>query len=295
MKCFSILLVVAATFGFAPMSFAAQVVKVKGKSALINLQGQAVSAGDRFFATENGKNKALLQIAKVSGDKAIAKVLKGTANPGQSLAPASGGGGGSSRPARAERSNGIRSTDVSGKSRSYWGLMLGYAMDTMNVNVKKYTDGSAFGTAALSGTGFAVKGLFDYEIFPQVWFRGLVGVDMFNVSGDSKCGVNNAQTCDAKLMYGAADFIGRYVFTAGNFRPWLGLGIGLLFPASKSATALDASSIGTTNVILPTAGFDFFISPTMYIPVSVEYGLLPKSDEVDAHWIAVHAGLAIPF
>jgi outer membrane protein W len=118
---------------------------------------------------------------------------------------------------------------------------------------------------------------------------------MFNVTGAAKCADLNSQTCDAKIMYWSFDFIGRYVFSNGNIRPWAGAGLGLLFPVSKSATALQASSVATTNVMMVTGGVDWFVNPNLYIPVSVEYGILPKSDEVEANWISLRIGLAVPF
>lgn len=285
----------------APGVFAGQVVKVKGKGALINLQGDSASPGDSFYAMDGGKKKALLKVTKVKGDKAIARIVKGNAAAGMTTAPGPAGGGSGS--ATASPSAAESSSSESGHSphsasagRSYWGGMAGFAMDSMKVNVNRsQPPRDSLGIFPLAGSGFSAKGLFDYELFNQVWFRGMFGVEMFNVAGDAKCSTGNTKTCDAKIMYLSGDFIGRYVFAMGNFRPWLGLGIALLFPASKSSTALDAASIGTTNVILPSGGLDWFISPTMYIPIQVEYGMLPKSNEVDAHWIAVRAGLAVPF
>jgi outer membrane protein W len=68
-----------------------------------------------------------------------------------------------------------------------------------------------------------------------------------------------------------------------------------MFPASKSASALDTNSISTTTVFLVQAGFDYFLNKNMFIPFSVEYGMLPKSNEVDASWMELRVGLGIPF
>ncbi|MBX3022399.1 MAG: hypothetical protein KF799_12065 [Bdellovibrionales bacterium] len=297
MRHFGFVLVVAL---FSPILHAAQVTKVKGRSALINLQGTPASPGDTFYALDGGKKKALIRISKIKGDKAIGRIEKGNATAGMALSSASGGGGGSSSGSHASRDSGSRSNYSGGSSsspsgRSYWGGMLGYGMDTMSVKVNHFTTGEYFGNASLSGSGFSAKALFDYELFPQVWFRGLGGLEMFNVAGDSICGSGNAQPCDAKIMYLSADFVGRYLFSMGMYRPWIGFGVSLMFPASKSATALSSESIGTTNVLAPQGGVDIFLSPTMYIPISIEYGMLPKSDEVDAKWMAVRVGMAVPF
>lgn len=277
---------------FTLNAFAAEVTKVKGKNVLIDLKGTSAVSGDTFYAIKsNGKRSAIIKISKVKGEKAIGKIIKGKAEAGMSmeLKPASiAGSGGSSK-----KSSGDGAKPTGG---SYWGVIAGYAQDSMSVNVNSSTvAGQSLGQANLSGSGFSFKGLFDYELFPQIWFRGTTGLEMFNVSGDAKCGPLNRDACDAKINYLTFDFMARYVFTTDSFRPWAGFGIGLLFPMSKEATALQSNSISTTNVMVPALGFDWFISSTSYIPVSVEYGMLPKSDEVDAKWIAFRVGYAFPF
>ncbi len=280
------------TFLSAP-AFAATVTKVKGKSALIDLQGEAASPGDSFYALgSGGKRTGLIKVAKVKGEKAIGKIVKGSVGAGMKLelAPsknASGGGGGGS--------NKRATTETKSDGRSYWGAMFGYGRDSMDVNVNDSVTGAFKEKAALSGSGFSAKGLFDYEVFSQVWFRGTAGLEMFKVAGPAKCGNLNGEACTADINYISMDFVARYVFTTTSFRPWLGFGVGLLFPMSKSATALQAQSISTTNVIMIPAGVDWFISPNLYIPISVEYGMLPKSDEVEASWIAFRVGFAVPF
>ena len=274
--------------------FAAQIAKVKGQKALIGLDGEKFNAGDTYYAMSGSKRKAKLKILKVSGARAIAKITAGKAAVGMTLMPASSGHAGSR--SRGGGSSSAPTSSTPGAQRSYWGAMVGYAQDTMSVNINNYLPpGNSLGTVGLSGTGYSLTGLFDYEVWNQIWFRGTVGLESFNAAGTNKCGVNNLQACNAQINYFGLDFIARYVFATGTIRPWLGAGVGLLFPASKKATALDSSSVGTTNVMLVEGGVDWFISPTMYIPVSLEYGLLPKSDQVDAHWIALRVGLAVPF
>lgn len=274
---------------FAPLLHAAEILKVKGSSVLIDLKGDSPNPGDMFFAVKpDGKRTAIIQISKVKGEKATGKITKGKATEGQTL-EAKGAG----KVAKSSRSDSSSGGMPSG--RSYWGAIAGYGMDSMSVNINDSVTNAFRQKGDLSGTGYSIKGLFDYELFSQVWFRGTSGLEMFNVTGSKLCGTGNAQTCDAKINYLTFDFLGRYVFSKGNIRPWAGAGLGLLFPMSKSATALQASSIATTNVMVIAGGVDWFINPNMYIPVSVEYGILPKSDEVEAKWIALRIGFAVPF
>lgn len=279
-----------------PSLYAAEVVKVKGKSVLIELKGDPAVSGDNFFAIgPDGKKKAIIRITKVKGDKAIGKVTKGKAMSGYTLEFKQTKVAGGSKAAAPSSMPAPSAEDGSGEwVRAYWGVLAGFSIDTMSVSVSNASN-QDLGTVNMSGNGFSAKGLFDYELFSNIWFRGTTGVEMFNAAGGNICGTTNTGACNAKLTYLTFDFIGRYVFGHENFRPWVGAGLGLLFPMQKEATALDPSSISTTNVLLALGGFDWFISRNMFIPFSVEYGLLPKSEEVSANWIAVRAGVAWPF
>ena len=278
---------------FVSGAFAAQITKVKGNKILIKTDGDSVQGGESFYAMSNGKKKAIIRISKIKGDKALGVLVKGKAAAGMTLIPR--GAAGTKVAGGRGRSGESTSAEGGDHQRAYWGGVLGYGMDTMNVAVNSSLTNQPIGTAAMSGSGISGKALFDYELFSQIWFRGTSGVEQLNVTGNNICGTGNIQACNAKLMYFTLDLLGRYVFAIGNFRPWLGGGVGLLFPASKSSTALKATSIGTTNVMVIAGGVDYFINPRMYVPISLEYGLLPKSDEVDAHLITFRAGLAIPF
>lgn len=274
--------------------FAAEVTKIKGTNALLELGGQAAAPGDMFFSIgADGKRHGILQITKVKGDKAIAKITKGKVEVGMSLEHK--GSGGTSGKSHAKRSKGSKSSPLAENGRSYWGGMVGYSRDTMKVQVNNFNTGLAQETTTLSGSAFSAMAFFDYELFPQIWFRGLGGLEGFGVSGNSICGTANKETCNASIYYLSMDFLGRYVFSSGTVRPWLGGGIALMFPASKSATALQASSISNTSVIQIAGGADWFISPDMLIPISIEYGMLPKSNEVDAYWMEFRVGLGMPF
>lgn len=263
--------------------FAADIMKVKGSSVLIELQGESAVPGDSFFAlSADGKKRAIIQITKVKGEKALGSISKGKASAGMTLQRR---GTGTKVARRKKKGSSSEST-----SKANWGAMVGYSMDTMKVQINFPT--TNYTKATLAGSSFSAMGMFDYELFQQIWFRGLGGVEGFNVTGNTSCGSGN---CNASIYYLSLDFLARYIFMTGDFRPWLGAGIALMFPASKKATALDSSSISNTSVGIVTGGFDYFINKDMFIPVSIEYGMLPPSDEVDASWIEFRIGLGVPF
>ena len=284
--------------------FAASVVGVKGKKVLVNLQGEPALKGDIFYLLDkSGKKKALIKIMKVKGNKALALLGKGKARKGYTLKyrPKKGGtakrkgkksGGADQAAADDSSSDSSSSGDAGGM---YFGVMLGFSQNSMDVELQD-DSGNSRGSTSLSGNGFSAKGMVDYNLFSGVWFRGMFGVEQFNASGEASCGASPfTDTCTAEIMYLSLDLWGRYVFSDGGFRPWAGGGFSLMFPLSQTATALDESSITNTSVMSFGLGVDWFTSPTFYIPISVEYGLLPSSDTVSANTIAIRLGAGFSF
>ncbi len=284
-------------------TFAASVVGIKGKKVLVNLQGEPALKGDIFYLLDaSGKKKAIIKIMKVKGNKALALLGKGQARKGYTLKyrPKKGG---AAQQAKKNNKNSQKS-DTTGEAPSsndktsdmYWGLMLGFSQNAMDVELQD-NSGNSRGSTSLSGNGFSAKGLVDYNLFSGLWFRGMFGVEQFNAEGDNLCGASPSfnEKCTAEIMYLSLDLWGRYLFSQGGFRPWVGGGFSLMFPLSQTATALDEGSITNTSVMSFGLGIDWFTSPSFYIPLSVEYGLLPSSDTVSANTIAIRLGAGFSF
>ncbi len=266
-------------------AFAADITKVKGNKALINLDGLEAAEGDVFFAIDsNGKKKGIIKIDKVKGDKAIGAISKGKAQVGWTLTK------------RGPKAAGDDSVTPSSKSTkgfsasnhdTFIGAMVGYGMDSAEVTL------DSGDVASLSGSGISAKGFFDYKLFPNIWFRGFGGIENFNGTGGNVC--TGGATCDVKIMYITFDFWGRYVFSDKEFRPWLGGGFTLLFPMTKSSTAIVETSITTTSTYGVGGGADWFISKDSFIPMSVEYQLFPSSNQAKASIIALRVGYGMSF
>lgn len=269
-------------FSISP-AFAADITKVKGNKALINLDGLEASEGDVFFAVDsNGKKKGLIKINKVKGDKAIAVISKGKAQVGWTLTKRTPkGSSDDSVTPSSSRKFGASTHDT------FIGGMIGYGMDSAEVSL------DSGDVASLSGSGISAKGFFDYRLFPNIWFRGFAGIENFNGTGGNVC--TGGATCDVKIMYITFDFWGRYVFSEKEFRPWLGGGFTLLFPMTKSSTAIVETSITTTSTYGVGGGADWFISKDGFIPMSLEYQLFPSSNQAKASIIALRVGYGMSF
>lgn len=269
--------------GFSSLAFAGEVTKVKGRGVLISLSGDDANVGDLFFLLKDGKKMAIIRVTKVKGDQAIGSILKGKADVGMTTQKREGGGGKSA----GGGGGGGGSSRMGASKKSYWGGMIGYSMDSMTVDLPSGA------TVSMTGSAFSAMGLFDYKLFNRGWFRGLGGYQGFQAQGSAIC--LGSTTCNMNASYIDLNFLFRYLFTDSAFRPWLGGGFGLMFPAAKSSTALDTGSISSTGIFIISGGLDWQISPTMYVPISLEYGMFPKSATVEASWITVRAGVAVPF
>lgn len=279
--------------GFASPTWAAKIAKVSGKKVMVTLEGDSAKAGDIFVLYDSaGKKKGLIKISAVKGDKAIGSLGRGKAEKGWTAKIAEKKGKKKSSQASTGRTSSEGRSGSTGKTM--WGVMAGLSSTSMKVKIDNDNDGTRETTVALSGMAFSVKGVYDYNLFSNIWFRGLLGIEGLSAKGESQVGCGNA-ACDANIYYLSGDFWGRYVLPMETFKPWIGAAFTLMFPASKKASALEESSITNTSAISVGLGADWKMSETMTIPIQVGYSLLPNSDTVTAAMISIRAGFLMPF
>ncbi len=282
------LLLSAAFLLFTSFTTAMEVSKVKGNRVLIQLDDQPVSPGDEFYAMNpDGKRKGLIKIKQVRDERAIGLLAKGQAEPGWTLEKRTKNGS----KTKPKESTNSTASDTTGNpnDRAYYGLQLGMSMNQMSVS---QSNGD---TVSLTGTSINFRGLFDYELFDRIWFRGNVGYMGFKTTGPNRCGNSFNAACTVDISYIDLDFWGRYLFSMGMYRPWLGGGFSLVFPMSKTATPLDPASISNNTIIALGGGLDWFFTKRFYVPLQAEYGLLPKSSTVSASIIVLRLGAAFTF
>lgn len=268
-------------------SDAAVVKRVKGQSVLVDLESDSAQEGDTYFLiNDEGKKKAIVRITKVKESQAIAKVVKGQAVEGMTLLY---------RPGKKETQGADSAAYGAQRSRTNFGALAGFSMANMTVKLSTSTAATTNQNQDLTGASFSGHMFFDYALFEKLGFRGTLGVQQFNASGEKVCGSIGNQTCDANILYANMNGMFRFLMSTGDFRPWIGGGFGFLFPLSKSSTALASSSITNTSIGFGAGGFDWFINQTDFIPVSVEYGILPSSTDVSANMISARIGYGTSF
>lgn len=288
---FFLLAFLSSALTFHPKTEAARVYKVTNKTVFIELDGESPQVDDVYVLLDaEGKRRGLVKIKVMKNGKAKGLLGKGRAEEGwtaQFVDKTKTAGG-------KKRRGGGQDGAVSSVNRSYWGAMVGLGMNKMSVDVDNNADSTADVTESLSGMSFAGAGLFDYGFMPQLWFRGLAGLRGLKAEGGTQVGCSNS-TCSVDIYYISVDLWGRFLFATENFRPWIGGGFSLMFPATKTTTALQSASVTNTSILALGGGFDWFVSPTLFIPFQIEYGMLPKSQTVEASQIMGRIGFGIPF
>lgn len=266
---------------------AAVLTQVKGDQVLIDLQGDSsFTEGGRYLVMVGDKKKAVVEISKIKGAKALGKVLKGTAQVQGTLAPLPGsGGGGSSAGGGGERTarSSRRSRHGGGSSMSY-GVIAGYGSTSQTVAVTK---NGVSESIAMAGSSLSLKAFADLPISGKFGVLGRVGFENFGVTGSSA----NLGSVETKILYLSADLLLRYSFMSGNFHPFPLAGMGLHYPLSKSSGVLDVQRISATTIFFIGGGFNYTLSPTMYLHGTAEYGFFPPSNDVKTSLIAVRAGV----
>lgn len=275
-------------FAFLSPALANTVKQVKGSRALLDLSNSdEFSAGDKVFALdEEGKRKGLITLEKIKGKAGLGNIIKGTAKPGWTLMKGPGG----------EKSKGKNENADSGKkskstSKFALGAMLGGAYDSMTVKVTT-ASGVFVEQLEMTGTGYSIKALADYDFTSFLGLRLMLGLEQFSATATPK----NTASCDGgkcktEIGYITLDAWGRYALIEGNTKVWLGAGVGSLSPTNKVSNALDPNSINSTVAIYLGGGADFTLDKDWYVPTQIDYAILPQSDQVQASIIAFRVGI----
>jgi len=293
-------------------ALAAEISQIKGNKALLNIQAEEIQEGTDFYAVDsNGKKKAILHVTKVRGTKAIADILKGTAEPGQSLRPrpqqASSAAPGNAPTARSEPTptkSSDNDPDRNARPRGFWGTLLhrgtavgimgGIAQDTMSltgaatVNNVPYTD-----SLSLKGNSYNLMGFYDMDMTPSWTIDLKGGVETFTANGSTSqtpvC--SNSTGCSVSFTYLSGEANLRYNYLKAKTKAWVGLGGAFMLAVAKSSSVSNLNTNSATNqMILFGTGADFSLGHGSFIPVSFEYGMFPGSSTVTASTMVLRAG-----
>ncbi len=283
------------SIGFSRSAQADSIEKVRGKQAIVVFDDSEakVSAGDKFFAMDGGKKKALLEVVKFKNGKAVVKILKGKAAEGMELMASKSKAKSQDESGNDEQAS---SDDASGDEQSpkrkaprsagaatlfkdmTIGLLGGYSMDTQTI--------SSPVSASMTGSGFSIKGFADVPVSGGLALYARAGAEQFNAQGSAY---------KTEILYAALDLMLKYSFGDGSMHPFAMGGLGLHFPVSKSSNILDVNRISSTTVFYAGGGINFVMSGNSYFQLTGEYGMFPPSNDVSTSLIAARAGMGFRF
>lgn len=284
-------------------AFAAQVIQVKGTKALLQLDGLAVQPGSEVFAINaQQKRQAVLRIGQVKGDRAVADVTAGVAQPGLLIIikssagapPAAAGGTAAGAAEAAPPKTYSDSPTRSARSRKPtkgWGVLGGMAMNTMSLTISSQF---ASETLALKGNSFNVKGFYDWPVSNSFNIRLASGLEPLSVTGASAGGLGLCTTCTLTINYLTFQGDAQLNLTSGANRIWVGGGFGFLLAMSKSVTITGLEPQATNQVLFVGGGMDLKVGSSAYIPIVLEYGIFPFAG-VQMSGLYIRSGIGFKF
>ncbi len=262
---------------------AARVARTKGRAVEIELSGgDDFVKGDKVRVVSGGKLVGRMKISRIKGKKAIAKLEKGRAPIGATVSLAGGGG---SKTASTGESDGTRSDLIVG-------VLLGFDLDSQSVKASS-TDGRVSESLSMSGMGFSGKAYADMSLSDTLGVIGRFGLETFKVTGQSRntlCSNSTTTNCETSIMYVSGDLLFRYNFSPGTWNPYAAAGLGIYFPMSKKTNILDETKIASTTIFLVGGGVNWVLND-LFIPISLEYGMFPPSNQVSTNFIALRGGV----
>lgn len=260
-------------------AYAIRTLTIKNDRVLVDLEGESVSVGDKLGArSSDGKARAILEIKQIREGKAVAAILKGKMQQEYTLSKV------------GARSSGGSSTAGSGSSApgKSWGVMGGYAMNSMSSKISNTT-------ISVSGSSFSVNGIYQMplpDLGQKVSARILGGYETFQATGSDS---GTDRTVD--ISYLGVQGLLRYTFyQQPKFSVWAGGGLGFLFAIAKSSkNFLDESKISTNQTLIGSIGVDYSLNSKNYIPVQFDYVIYPDSSTSTARQMIIRAGYGFNF
>lgn len=259
--------------GASSSSNAMKILTIKNNQALIDVEDESLQNNDKLVARNSeGKTKAILEVKKIQGKRAIAHLLKGQIEADYVLAKH------------------VPKSQTSSQG-SKWGVVAGIANNTMTVKPNSLT------SVTLSGSSTVLSAFYQREISGGFSTRILTGYHTLQASGTSSTITACASSgCKVDISYLGLEALARYSFMKDSSKDiWGGAGLGFLFALGKSSNVLDTSKITTNQTILLSLGYDWKLSKSSFIPVQFDYALYPDNATSSAKQMILRLGYGTDF
>lgn len=275
MSAFNFLLATTILF-VSLLTHAQTITNVKGSKVLLEIGSEDWGSGDQIYALdEQGKKRGLIQIRQIKGNKAVGEITKGSAAQGMVLKLAKRSAGGGSQSMETTSSAPIRSM----RTKGAWGFTASLMMNTMSIS--NFVQNGQSYSFKMEGMNFGGGLFYDYPLTNKWFVRGHGTLEMFDVKKQAStpiCKAGTSTDCNASFMQLGGYGTFNYVFSPQPYRFWAGAGGGAMIYLSKESTVLNTSKFFFNTVLMGAAGFDWFTSQKTFIPLTLEYQMIPDKE-----------------
>lgn len=249
-----------AFYSFSPVQ-AGTVESLKGAKVIFDFNGEAApNPGDKYFILDSHSNKeiGLVQVLKIKGARALAKLIKGRGRAGDATELAQEKVERHRRKESEESSESAmirpqNRNDHQGAGIKVYGVGIDLTMTSRYLNLPSVGSGSFAGNAI--GYRFVV----DYPLAPPWVLLGSVGIHPFSVSGTASLDSTSFAYKESH-SYLAIEALGRYLLEGRTTGVWIGGGLGLYLPSSSSST-LSSEKAKTEILPIGSVGYNMKYGP----------------------------------
>ncbi len=249
---FSISLVSGITL--SRFSFAGTVTKnTDNQKIILDFDGETAPVPeDQIYVLDQNSHKeiGLVKIVKVKGSRALGKLLKGNAKPGDTTDIARTKRKNKEEREPAEESNLVGSSNRDGNEKNHISrISYGVGADFVYTSMYMKND---VGEGAITGNGFGIRGALDYPINRDWLILGSLGLHPLNASSTT-----SGYPMNLSINYLALEGVLRYVLDKRNEGLWIGGGLGYYLPMSSN---LEGSKPKSQLTLLGSAGYNMRLS-----------------------------------
>lgn len=260
---------------------AQEITSVKGSKIFVESQAP-LEVGTQLDVLSSDGRMGTVEIVKVKGSKALAKVVDGDAKVGSKLKIRKGD---SIKAETTKRKEGL------GK-RFRFGFLGGVAMPAQTIKLTHPTLGGE--TITPSGTSFNVGALFDLTLTRLLSARMIVSMDKFVTSTTSRLGLCNRGTstsCTSDITFLLIEPWAKInLIKNPSFGLFLGFGGQLMIPLSVATTTLNPDFVQTSFAMAPGIGADITLGKIV-LPLQLEYAFLPSTEDLKTNILRIRTGL----
>lgn len=263
-----------------------EVIKIKNNKALIKLQNEVFQEGEVVSVVDqNDAAVAMIEIKKNKNNQAIVEIKKGLLAEKVEYKisnPKNGSALINQKEKKTKKSN---------------RLSFALAANSNDVQVNLTSSSSI----SMTGRSYGTVLKYDRPFFKNFGLQ--IGAGLNQIKGEGQInsiGVCSNSVCQVEILN--LDLSGLVMMSLNHFSvstsevsTWLGAGLALTYPITKTSNIIDVNTIGLSQKIILDAGLNWNLSSNQFIPFRIEYSFAVNKTTVSMSQLAVQIGYGFEF